>query len=176
MGLETDRNSVSMLWPKPPKNMVSARFRLRQKRAVKLWFQPKLDNVESETSRNWIGSVSCSDFQSEDVIFQKHWAGLTAWSESSQVHSASPPQLTPYGASRLIIKAGVLCTVLNQTMPYNVSSVSCEFDSATPTIYHSHNNWRPTLVSHALHSQQTFTSIGSAAKLLTVNNWFRLRP
>ena len=66
--LETDRNSVSV-------------------------FRPKLDHVETETSRNWTSSVSCSDLQSDDVIFQKQWAGLTAWRESSQVHSASPPQL-----------------------------------------------------------------------------------
>ena len=68
--LETDRNSVSVTV-----------------------FRPKLDHVETETSRNWISSVSCSDLQLDDVIFQKQWAGVTAWSESSQVHSASPPQL-----------------------------------------------------------------------------------
>ena len=79
--------------PKPLKNMVSAWFRLRQKGTVELRFRPKLDHVEIETSCNWISSVSCSDLQSDDVIFQKQWAGLTAWSESSQVHSASPPQL-----------------------------------------------------------------------------------
>ena len=65
--LETDRNSISVTV-----------------------FRPKLDHVETETSRNWISSVGCSDLQSDDVIFQKQWAGLTAWSESSQVHSASP--------------------------------------------------------------------------------------
>ena len=71
--------------------MVSAWFRLRQKGTVELRFRPKLDHVETETSHNWISSVSCSDLQSDDVIFQKQWAGLAAWSESSQVHSASPP-------------------------------------------------------------------------------------
>ena len=91
--LETDRNSVSVFRPKPPKNMVSAWFRLWQKGTVELRFPPKLDHVETETSRNWISSVSCSDLQSDDVIFQKQSAGLTAWSESSHVHSASPPQL-----------------------------------------------------------------------------------
>jgi len=77
MGLETDQNSVSVtvFRPKPPKNMVSAWFRLRQKRAVELQFQPKLDNVESETNCNWISSVGCSDLQSDDLIFQKQWAG-----------------------------------------------------------------------------------------------------
>jgi len=79
--------------------------------------------------------VSCSNLQSDDVIFQKQWAGLTAQSESSQVHSASPPQPTRYGASRLIIKAGVLCTVLNQTTPYNVLSVPCECDSVLNVQY-----------------------------------------
>ena len=73
--------------------MVLAWFRLRQKGTVELRFRPKLDHVETETSRNWISSVSCSDLQSDNVIFQKQWAGLTAWSELSQVHSASPPQL-----------------------------------------------------------------------------------
>ena len=92
--IETDRNSVSVFRPKPPKNMVSVWFRLRQKGTVELRFRPKLGHVETETSRHWISSVSCSDLQSDDVIFQKlQWAGLTAWSESSQVHSASPPQL-----------------------------------------------------------------------------------
>jgi len=71
--LETDRNSVSV--------------------TVLKVFRPKLDHVETETSRNWTSSVSCSELQADDVIFQKQWAGLTAWSESSQVHSASPPQL-----------------------------------------------------------------------------------
>ena len=105
--------------------MVSAWFRLRQKGMAELRFHPKLDHVETETSRNWISSVSCSDLQSDDVIFPKQWAGLTAWNESSQVHSASPPQPTRCGASRLIIKAVVLCTVLNQTTPYNVLSCQC---------------------------------------------------
>jgi len=140
--IETDRNSVLVMVfrPKPPKNMVSAWFRLWQIGTVELRFRPKLDHVETETSRNWISSLSCSDLQSDDVIFQKQWAGLTVWSESSQVHSASPPQPKWYRASRLIIKARVLCTVLNQTTPYNVLSVPCECDSATPTIYCSHNN------------------------------------
>jgi len=92
--------------------MLSAWFRLRQKGTVELRFRPKLDHVETETSRNWISSVSCSDLQSDDVFFQKQSAGprppgltmvvagLTAWSESSQP--------TRYGASRLVIKAGVL--------------------------------------------------------------------
>ena len=76
--VETDRNSVlvTVFRPKPPKNMVSAWFRLRQKGTVELRFRPKLDHVETETGRNWISSVSCSDLQSDDVIFQKlHWAG-----------------------------------------------------------------------------------------------------
>ena len=76
-----------------PKNVVSAWFRLRQKGTGELWFRPKLDHVQTETGHNWISSVSCSDLQSDDVIFQKQWAELTAWSESSHVHSASPPQL-----------------------------------------------------------------------------------
>ena len=59
--------------------MVLAWFRLRQKGTVELRFRPKLDHVETETSRNWISSVSCSDLQSDNVIFQKQWAGLTAW-------------------------------------------------------------------------------------------------
>ena len=90
--IETDRNSVSVtvFRTKPPKNMVSVWFRLRQKGTVELRFQTKLDHVETKTSCNWISSMSCSDLQSDDVIFQKQWAGLTAWSESSQVHSASP--------------------------------------------------------------------------------------
>ena len=125
--LETDQNSVSVtvFRPKPPKNMVSAWFQLRQKGTAELRFRPKLDHVETETSRNWISSVSCSDLQSDDVFFLKQWAG-------PQVHSASPPQPTRYGASRLVIKAGVLCTVLNQsnqTTPDNVLSVPCECDS-----------------------------------------------
>ena len=92
-------------------------------------------NDSAETSRNWISSVSCSDLQSDDVIFWKQWAGLTAWSESSQVYSASPPQPTWYEASRLIIKAGVLCTVLNQTTPYNMLSVPYECDSVLNVLY-----------------------------------------
>ena len=42
--LETDRNSVSVtvFRPKPPKNMVSAWFRLRQKGTVELLLRPKL--------------------------------------------------------------------------------------------------------------------------------------
>jgi len=64
------------------------------KKTVELRFRSKLDHVETETRRNWISSVSCSDLQSDNVIFQKlQWAGLTAWSESSQVYSASPPRL-----------------------------------------------------------------------------------
>jgi len=59
--------------------MVSAWFQLRQIGTVELRFRPKLDHVETETSRNWINSVSCSDLQSDDVIFQKQWAGLTAF-------------------------------------------------------------------------------------------------
>ena len=56
--VETDRNSVSVtvFRPKPPKNMVLAWFRLRQKVTVGLRFRPKLDQVETETSRNWISS------------------------------------------------------------------------------------------------------------------------
>ena len=63
--LETDRNSVSVavFRPKPPKNMVSTWFRLRQKGTVELRFQSKLDHMETETgqvstetSRNWISS------------------------------------------------------------------------------------------------------------------------
>ena len=132
---------------------------------AELRFRPKLDHVETETSRNWISSVSCSDLQSDDVIFQKQWAGLTAWNESSQVHSASPPQPTRYGASRLIIKAGVLCTVLNQTTPYNVLSCQCPANAIlrlqqSTAVTTTTDGLR---VSHALHGQQTFTSIGSAA-------------
>jgi len=93
--------------------MVSAWFRLRQG-TVELQFRLKLDHVETETSRHWISSVICSDLQSDDVFFQKQWAGprppgltmvvagLTVWSESSQVHSAFPPQPTRYWASKLI--------------------------------------------------------------------------
>ena len=79
--VETDRNSVSVtvFRPKPPKNMVSAWLRLRQKGTAELRFRPKLDHVETETSRNWIGSVSCSDLQSDDVIFQKQWAYLLTY-------------------------------------------------------------------------------------------------
>ena len=36
--------------------MVSAWFRLRQIGTVELRFRPKLDHVETETSRNWISS------------------------------------------------------------------------------------------------------------------------
>jgi len=56
--IETDRNSVSVtvFRPKPPKNMVSAWFLLRQKGTVELRFRLKLDHVETETSRNWISS------------------------------------------------------------------------------------------------------------------------
>jgi len=58
MQLDTDRNSVSVtvFRPKPPKNAVSAWFRLRQKGTVELRFRPELDHVETETSRNWISS------------------------------------------------------------------------------------------------------------------------
>ena len=91
-GIETDRNSVSVtvFRPKPPKNMVSAWFRLRQIGTVELRFRPKLDHVETETSRNWISSMSCSDLQSDDVIFQKQWAGLTVRSESSSSQCLFP--------------------------------------------------------------------------------------
>ena len=34
--------------------MVSAWFRLRQKKTVELRFRPKLDHVETETGRNWL--------------------------------------------------------------------------------------------------------------------------
>jgi len=96
--LETDRNSVSVtaFRPKPPKNMVSAWFRLRQIGTAELRFRPKLDHVETETSRNWISSVSCSDLQSDDVIFQKRWAGLTAWSESSKDENAEKQLFLAY--------------------------------------------------------------------------------
>ena len=70
--------------------MVSAWFRLRQIGTVELRFRPKLNHVETETSRNWISSVSCSDLQSDDVIFQKQWAGLTVWSESSSSQCLFP--------------------------------------------------------------------------------------
>jgi len=36
--------------------MVSAWFRLRHKGTVELRFRPKLDHVETETSRNWTSS------------------------------------------------------------------------------------------------------------------------
>ena len=56
--VETGRNSVSVtvFRPKPLKNTVSAWFRSRQKGTVELWFRPKLDHAETETSRNWISS------------------------------------------------------------------------------------------------------------------------
>jgi len=65
--VETDRNSVSVtvFRPKPPKNMVSAWFRLRQKGTVELRFRPKLDHVERRPkpavtgSAAWV-AVTCS--------------------------------------------------------------------------------------------------------------------
>ena len=50
------RVCVCVFRPKPPKNMVSAWFWLRQKGTVELRFRPKLDHVETETNRNWISS------------------------------------------------------------------------------------------------------------------------
>jgi len=74
--LETNRNSVSVtvFQPKPPKNMVSAWFRLRQKGTVELRFRPKLDHVETETSRNWISSeqtVVGSDLPGNNYLVQR---------------------------------------------------------------------------------------------------------
>ena len=75
--LETDRNSVSVtvFRPKPPKNMVSARFRgLRQKGTVELRFRLKLDHVETETSRNWVSSeqtVAGNDLPANNYLVQQ---------------------------------------------------------------------------------------------------------
>ena len=83
--LETDRNSVSVtvFRPKPPKNMVSAWFRLRQKGTVELRFRPKLDHVETETSRNWIssrqtvlGMISSEQFSSARQVYANRRSNL----------------------------------------------------------------------------------------------------
>ena len=73
-----------------PKMWFRPGFGYGKKGTVELRFRPKLDHVETETSRNWISNVSCSDLQSDDVIFQKQWAGLTVWSESSSSQCLFP--------------------------------------------------------------------------------------
>ena len=72
--LENDQNSVSTMVfrPKPP--MVSAWFRLRQIGTVELRFRPKLDHVETETSRNWVSSeqtVAGNDLPANNYLVQQ---------------------------------------------------------------------------------------------------------
>jgi len=55
-------------------NMVSAWFRLRQKGTVELRFRPKLDHMETETSRNWISSeqtVVGNDLPANNYLVQQ---------------------------------------------------------------------------------------------------------